>query len=70
MCNQENIHCVLGQQIYRGGLTPTKAKLKAVRDWPTLKDIKGVYFLLEFSNYYRWFIKNFAAIVKHLTSLT
>ena len=32
----------LGQQICRGGMTPTKAKLKAVRDWATPQDIKGV----------------------------
>ena len=25
----------LGQQISRGGMTPTEAKLKAVRDWAT-----------------------------------
>ena len=32
----------LGQQIGRGGMTPTEAKLKAVRDWATPEDVKGV----------------------------
>ena len=32
----------LGQQISRGGMTPTEAKLKAVRDWAAPKDVKGV----------------------------
>ena len=32
----------LGQQICRGGMTPTEAKLKAVRDWATPQDVKGV----------------------------
>ena len=32
----------LGQQISRGGMTPTKAKMKAVLDWATPEDVKGV----------------------------
>ena len=32
----------LGQQTCRGGMTPTKAKLKAVRYWATQEDVKGV----------------------------
>ena len=42
----------LGQQICRGGMTPTKAKLKAVRDWATPQDVKGVQSFLGFANYY------------------
>ena len=60
----------LGQQICRGGMTPTEAKLKVVRDWATPQDIKGVRSFLEFANYYRHFIKGFVAIVAPLTSLT
>ena len=32
----------LGQQICGGGMTPTEGKLKAVRDWATPQDVKGV----------------------------
>ena len=52
----------LVEQIYRGGMTPTEAKLKAVRDWATPQDIKGVRSFLGFANYYRHFVKNFVAI--------
>ena len=60
----------LGQQISRGGMTPAEAKLKAVRDWATLEDVKGVRSFLGFANYYRRFVQNFAAITDPLTSLT
>ena len=52
----------LGQQISRGGMTPTEAKLKAVQDWATPEDVKGVRSFLGFANYYRRFVQNFAAI--------
>ena len=42
----------LGQQISRGGMTPTEAKLKAVRDWATPEDVKGVRSFLGLANYY------------------
>ena len=60
----------LGQQTSRGGMTPTKAKLKAVRDWATPEDVKGVRSFLGFANYYRRFVQNFAVIADPLTSLT
>ena len=39
----------LGQQISRDGMTPTEAKLKAVRDWATPEDVKGVWSFLGFA---------------------
>ena len=42
----------LGQKIYRGGMTPREAKLKAVQDWATPEDVKGVRSFLGFTNYY------------------
>ena len=57
----------LGQQICRGGMTPTKAKLKAVQDWATPQDVKGIRSFLGFANYYRCFVKDFAAIADPLT---
>ena len=52
----------LGQQICKRGMTPTKARLNAVQDWATPKDVKGVRSFLGFANYYRQFIQNFVAI--------
>ena len=60
----------LGQQIGRGGMTPTEAKLKAVRDWAIPKVVKAVRSFLGFANYYGRFVQNFAAITDPLTSLT
>ena len=60
----------LGQQICRGGMTPTEAKLKAVQDSATPEDVKGIRSFLGFANYYRRFVQNFAAIADPLTSLT
>ena len=51
-------------------MTPTKAKLKAFRDWSTPQDVKEVRPFLGFANYYGHFIKDFAAIADPLTSLT
>ena len=42
----------LGQKICRGGMTPTKAKLKAIQDWANLEDVKRVSSFLGFANYY------------------
>ena len=60
----------LGQQICRGGMTLTETKLKAVRDWATQQDVKGVRSFLGFANYYRCFVKDLAAIENPLASLT
>ena len=60
----------LGQQIYAGGMTPTEAKLKAVRDWSVPQNIKDIRPFLGFANYYRRFVRNFAEIADPLTSLT
>ena len=60
----------LGQQISRGGMTPTEAKLKAVCDWATPEDVKGVRSFLGFVNYYRRFVQNFVAIADPLALLT
>ena len=56
----------LGQQICKSGMTPTEAKLKAVRDWATPQDVKGVRSFLGCANYYRRFDKDFAAIADPL----
>ena len=60
----------LGQQICGGGMTPTEAKLKAVRDWSKPQNIKDIRSFLGFANYYRRFVKNFASVAGPLTDLT
>ena len=50
-------------------MTPTELKLKAVQDWATLEDIKGVRHFLVFVNYYIRFVKDFAMIAAPLISL-
>ena len=65
----EDIHEFLGQQIYKGDMTPAEEKLRAIQDWVTLEDVKGIRSFLGFTNYYIWFIQNFATIAEPLTSL-
>ena len=60
----------LGQQINSGGMTPTEAKLKAVREWAAPRNVHEVRSFLGFANYYRRFIRNFAGIASPLTDLT
>ena len=60
----------LGQQIYAGGMTPTEAKLKAVRDWAIPQNVRDIRSFLGFANYYRRFVRNFVEIADPLTSLT
>jgi hypothetical protein len=60
----------LGQQICAGGITPTEAKLKAIRDWATPQNVHDVRSFLGFANYYRRFIRNYADIAGPLTDLT
>ena len=51
-------------------MTPTEAKLKAVRDWAKPQNVRDIWSFLGFANYYRWFVKNFAGVVGPLTDLT
>ena len=60
----------LGQQVCGDGLTPTEAKLKAIRDWATPQNVIDVRSFLGFTNYYRRFIRNYSDIVGPLTDLT
>ena len=60
----------LGQQVSAEGMTPTEAKLKAVRDWSRPHDVSGVRSFLGFANYYKRFVRNFAGVANPLTELT
>ena len=60
----------LGQQIQKGGMTPTEAKLTAVREWSRPQNVTEVRSFLGFANYYRRFVKNFAEMANPLIELT
>ena len=51
------------------GLNPDPKKVEAVRNFPKLKNVKGVRQFLGLAGYYRRFIKDFARIAKPLTKL-
>ena len=60
----------LGQQIQKGGMTPTEAKLMVVREWSRPQNVTEVRSFLGFANYYRHFVKNFAKMANPLMELT
>ena len=60
----------LGQQICGTGVTPTEAKLKAIRNWATPQNVHDVRSFLGFTNYYRRFIRSYSDIAGPLTDLT
>ena len=51
-------------------MTPTEAKLKAVRDWAKPHNVRDILSFLGFANYYRRFVKNFTGVVGTLMDLT
>ena len=51
-------------------MTPTEAKLKAVRDGAKPQNVRDIRSFLGFANYYKRFVKNFAGAVGPLTDLT
>ena len=60
----------LGQHITPGGMSPQDQKLKAVREWETPTDVRGVRSFLGFTNYYRRFLRHYAELAHPLTDLT
>ena len=44
-------------------------KVKAINEWKMSTKIKEVESFLGFTNFYRWFIKNFSHIAKPLNEL-
>ena len=47
-----------------------KEKVQEVVDWPVPKSVKDVQKFLELTNYYKWFVKDFAKIAKLLHEMT
>jgi hypothetical protein len=60
----------LGYIVSSSGISMDPSKVKAVTEWPSPKNVKGVQSFLGFANFYRRFIENFSAIVRPLTILT
>ena len=59
----------LGHVITPDGIKTNPKKLKAVEEFKILKNVKELKGFLEFTGYYRKFIKNYSNISKPLTSL-
>ena len=59
----------LGHIISAKGLNPDPKKIVAVKEFPRLKNLKGVRQFLRLAKYYRRFIKDFARIAKPLIKL-
>jgi len=44
-------------------------RIPTIEDWPTPKSIRDVEVLLEFTNFYRRFLRNYAKVTLPLTAL-
>ena len=66
--NMEKIP-TLGVVVGRGQVQMEANKVKAVKKWKTPTKIKEVESFLGFTNFYRWFIKNFSHMAKPLNEL-
>jgi len=54
----------------QGKIEMEEDKVAGVLNWPMPKTVRDVRKFLGLANYYRWFIKNFAALAKPLNMLT
>lgn len=59
----------LGFLVTKNGITTCNDKVEAINKFPTPKTVKELRSFLGLSNYYRRFIKDYAAIAKPLTSI-
>jgi len=60
----------LGVIMGQGKIKMEEEKVEGVLNWPVPRMVRDVRKFLGLSNYYRWFIKNFAALAKPLNMLT
>ena len=54
----------------QGKIEMEEEKVEGVLNWLVPKTVRDVRKFLGLANYYRWFIKNFAALAKPLNMLT
>jgi len=60
----------LGHIITGSGISTDPKKIKSIEEWPVPNCVKDVQRFMGLCNYYRRFVKNFAAIAKPLHALT
>jgi len=56
----------LGVIIGEDGVRMEKEKVQGVIEWPVPKSVRDIQEFLGLANYYRWFVKDFAKIVRLL----
>ncbi len=59
----------LGHMVSASGMSPSKAKVKAIRDLPIPTNVPALRRVLGFMNYYRCFVPKFSEIAKPLNNL-
>ena len=60
----------LGYKVKYGQYSPCPVKTAAIKDWPTLTNLKELRSFIGFCNFYRMFIANFSQIAHSLHLLT
>ena len=60
----------VGYMVSKEGIGMDPAKVAAILDWPTSKNVKEVQSFLGFANFYRKFIMHYSTLTAPLTSLT
>ena len=66
--NMEEIP-ILGVVVGKGQIQMEQEKIKAIKEWKTLKRVKDVESFLGFANFYQRFIQNFSHTTKPLNEL-
>ena len=52
----------LGMIVFREGIKMDDSKVKAIKEWPTSKTVRGVPHFLGLANFYRRFIEGYAQV--------
>lgn len=60
----------VGFKISANGIAPSPDKVKIIQNWPRLTNVQEVRQFIGFTQFYKRWIKNFAAIASPLTDLT
>jgi hypothetical protein len=60
----------LGMIVSREGIKMDDSKVKAIREWPTPKTVRGVRGFLGLANFYRRFIEGYSQVARPLNDLT